>query len=176
MWEVDLAGYFESSQRGYKYILVVIDHYSKWIETKAIKSKDMHTVMNAIKEIIIEKHGTPEKIYSDNGLEFNNAITEKLASDYGLTWIRNSPGHHNAIGAVERANQTLINKLKKLCEYGRLDWANNLEKATHATNMSFNRRIGTSPYIMMFGKYPDLEVDKIFDKTDMKCNKADIIA
>ena len=82
MWEVDVVGYFKESQRGFKFILVAIDHYSKWVETKAIKSKDMNSVINAIKEIIIEKHGIPERTYSDNGLEFANTTAEKLAKDY----------------------------------------------------------------------------------------------
>ena len=175
MWEIDIIGYFRESQRGYKFILVAIDHYSKWVETKAIKTKDMKTVIEAIKELIIEKHGIPEKIYTDNGLEFNNSLAQEFTAEFGVKWIRNSPGHHNAIGAVERVNQTLVNKLKKLCEYGRLDWANSLEKATNATNMSYNRSIKTSPYILKYAKYPDLEIDKIMGKTEIKCSKAAII-
>ncbi|KAF9763833.1 Pol polyprotein [Nosema granulosis] len=69
LWEVDLIvripGYNINS-----FILVAINHYSKWIETKTLSNKSGDKVAKGIEEIIIKKHGTPEGILSDCGLEF----------------------------------------------------------------------------------------------------------
>lgn len=74
-----------------------------------------------------------------------------------------SPEHHQTMGAVERANQTLIHKLKKLTDNGRLSWEKALVNATFAVNISYHRALGTSPYIFKFGKEPKFEVDTVFN-------------
>lgn len=70
-----------------------------------------------------------------------------------------SPEHHETMGAVERLNQTLIQKLKKLTDNGRLSWEKALDPATFAVNISFHRGLGTSPYIFKLGKEPMLQID-----------------
>ena len=175
MWEIDIIGYLNATKRKNKFILVAIDHYTKWVETKELKSKDKISVNNAIKEMIIDKHGAPQKIYSDNGLEFNNETIKNLCKNYGIEMIFNSPGHHNSIGAVERVNQTVFNKLKKLCNFGEDNWDIHLKQATLATNISFNRSINTSPYILKYGMLPNFEIDKKFNKIDIAKDRPKII-
>jgi hypothetical protein len=80
----DLIGRLPTSGKGKKIILVAVDHYSKWVETKTLKTKDMKSILRAIKEIIIDKHGTPTKILSDCGLEFKNQEIANFAQQYGI--------------------------------------------------------------------------------------------
>ncbi|KAF9756157.1 hypothetical protein NGRA_3310 [Nosema granulosis] len=51
-------------------------------------------------------------------------------------------------------------KLKKLSEFGKKRWRDYVRDATLAVNLSFNRAIGTSPFIFEKGRLPELEVDK----------------
>ena len=78
----------------------------------------MTSVAQAIKEVIIDQHGTPESILTDNGLEFNKKTTKLIQEKCGIEWKYNSPGHHKTVGAVERANQTVFDKTGKICEFG----------------------------------------------------------
>jgi hypothetical protein len=139
---------------------VAIDHHSKWIETRELKSKNMHSVAEAIEKIVISKHGVPERILSDNGLEFVNAVISALKVKHGFLWEYSSPGHHESVGAVERVNQTLLSKLRKLCGFGEREWDRYLQQATLAVNLSFNRSIQTSPFIFKTGRLPNLPVDE----------------
>ena len=84
------------------------------METKKLKTKSATEILMAIKELIIEKHGIPNSILSDNGLEFKNEQVTKLCKDLNFTWEFSSPRHHETVGSVERANQTLVNILKSL--------------------------------------------------------------
>lgn len=120
------------------------------------------TIATLIKKLILEKHGIPQTILTDNGKEFVNKFMNELSNKYQFTWKYSSPYHHKTMGCVERANQTIVGKLRKLCEFGKTSWKAKLEKATAAYNISFNRAINTSPLIMKYGKYPDLCVDKKF--------------
>lgn len=150
------------------FILVAIDHYSKWVETKHLKNKEAETIKDAIEELIIGKHGVPKTILSDCGLEFKNKHINELKMKYGFEWKYSSPEHHNTVGCVERVNQTLWIKLKKLTNYGETSWRSALEKATHAVNVSFNRAIGTSPFIFKFARSPEFEIDKSFDREPIR--------
>lgn len=50
--------------------------------------------------MIIEKHGVPKRIYTDNNRESNNKLMNLLARKKGFEWIFNSLGQHNAIGEI----------------------------------------------------------------------------
>lgn len=159
IWEVDLIGRIQNKNKN-KFIFMAIDHFTKWIETRVITQKDSNTIYKCIKELIINKHGVPNMILSDNGCEFINNKINQLKEEYNFEWSYNSPGHHQTMGAVERVNQTFLSKLKKLVNFNLNSWESKVEAATLATNISFNRSIGTSPMLIKFGKIPDLEVDK----------------
>jgi hypothetical protein len=60
---------------------------------------------------------------------------------------------------VERVKQTFFNKLKKLSDFGRTEWITSVEEATTATNISYNRSIGTSLFIFRFGRMYEDEID-----------------
>lgn len=119
----------------------------------------MQEVSQAIKSLIIDKHGPPDTIITDNGLEFNNRLITELAERFGITWKFGSLGHHHATGAVERVNQTLFNKVKALCNFRSDCWDSMVPSACKAVNLSFNRSIQTCPYLMAYGTVPDLEID-----------------
>ena len=161
LWECDLIGRIPVGRERNVFIFVAIDHYTKWIETRIILNKTAEEIKNAIEECIIKKHGIPKRILTDFGLGFKNKETEGLAEKYLFQWEFSSPHHHNTVGAVERVNQTLMNKLKKLTEFGEKDWIPLLQAATEATNISFQRAIGTSPYVLKYGKNPILAIDEI---------------
>lgn len=147
LWEVDLLGRIPTKDGKSKFIFVAVDSFAKWVETKVIESKNQQSTSMAIEELIIAKHGVPKQIYSDNGKEFTNSIITELATKHGITWKTNAPGHHNAVGGVER-----VNKIKKLCEFGKTSWERAVAKATLAMNLSPHRALGTCPYVMRCGE------------------------
>ncbi|KAF9762095.1 Gag-Pol polyprotein, partial [Nosema granulosis] len=117
-------------------------------------------IARAVEELIIARHGVPERILSDCGLEFNNLVTTDLAKKHGFQWEFSSPFHHQTTGAVERVIQTLMQKVKKLTEFGAKRWCEYVAASTLAVNMSYNRAIGTSPFVVKKGRLPELDIDK----------------
>lgn len=67
---------FSKSNKGYKYILTVIDILSKYAFALPLKSKGSHDVKNAFKEIF--KYRKPLKIQTDKGKEFLNKEVQNL--------------------------------------------------------------------------------------------------
>lgn len=100
---------------------------------------------------------------SDQGLEFDNNKVRKYYSAKGIEWEYGSPYHHQTIGAVERANKSLMNILKKMSNFGFTKSENLLKNAIHALNISYNRSIGTSHYILKRHKLLFIGIDKSLD-------------
>ncbi|KAM0684794.1 hypothetical protein COBT_003998, partial [Conglomerata obtusa] len=78
-------------------------------------------------------------------------------------------------GSIERANQTLFDKLRKLSNYDEDMWEEKLKEATYAQNISFNRAISTSPYALRFGCQPTLEIDAKYNIQPITYNKEKLL-
>ena len=63
---------FEKHNDGYKYILCIVDLFSKFAWSIPLKSKSADTVLTAIKNVVKESGREPEKIWVDKGSEFYN--------------------------------------------------------------------------------------------------------
>lgn len=85
LWEIDLIGRIPDKNGNSEFIFVAIDHYTEWMQTKSAK-----LILQAVKELILDKHGIPKKILSDNGLEFKNEHTQNCAKNS----ISNGVSHH----------------------------------------------------------------------------------
>ena len=74
---IDLTGPLIESN-GYRYILTKIDHFTRWIERRALHSKEAAEVARGIYSINC-RQGKPVQIISDNGREFTNKISKSIA-------------------------------------------------------------------------------------------------
>ncbi|XP_043987352.1 uncharacterized protein K02A2.6-like [Gambusia affinis] len=106
--------FIELSQSGpYKYCLVMIDAFSKWVEIVPAKHADALTVAKAICKTIIPTHGIPQTVYSDNGPHFVNQVIQNMATHLGMTLKNHCAYHPQSAGLVERANGTVKSRLRK---------------------------------------------------------------
>lgn len=162
LWQCDLIGRVEAKDKSNKFILVCVDHFTKWVDARVIKYKSAEEIIKAMTDIIKKAPNKPKKIISDNGREFQNRQLQTVMARLGVVWDFASPYHHKSMGLVERANQTLWNKIRLLSQFGKLSWERATAEAVKAMNISFNRAIGTSPYIAVFGEEPTLQIDAKF--------------
>ena len=92
--------------------LILVDYYSRWIETVHLKQTTSVAVMEHCKSIFA-RFGIPEVVLSDNGPQFSSRELLKFSQDYCFTHITSSPYHPQGIGEAERDVQTMKNLLKK---------------------------------------------------------------
>lgn len=129
LWQVDIICPIETEFGRNKFIFLAIDHFLKWVEAKVINDKKAEKNTEAIKILIIDRHGLRTEIMSNNGLEFENTQCKKMTETRNVKWRHSSPYHHEAVGGVERANQTLMEKIRKLSSFGETPSENILDKA-----------------------------------------------
>ena len=106
---------------GYKYLVVLVDYFSKWIEAEALTDKSARTVGFFFYKQICH-HGCFEIQINDQGREFVNEISKGLYSKTGTIQRITSAYHPQANGLVERQNQTIKCTLVKVLDEAALEW------------------------------------------------------
>nr|GEY06879.1 reverse transcriptase domain-containing protein [Tanacetum cinerariifolium] len=99
------------SQRN-KYILVVVDYLSKWIEAKALPTNDPRVVCKFLKSLFA-RFGTPRAIINDRGTHFCNDQLAKVMLKYGVTHHLATAYHPQTSGQVEVSNHGLKRILER---------------------------------------------------------------
>ena len=84
----------------YKYILDVVDHFSKWYYGYALQSKNAEEILKNI-DLYCENFGYPKILQTDNGGEFKNAKLKSYCNEHEIKLIHSSPYHPQTNGAVE---------------------------------------------------------------------------
>ncbi len=68
---------------GDKYVIIAIDHYSKWCEARPMREHDIITVAKFLEEEIICRFGMPKNILTNNGSKWMNEF-DVLCQDYDI--------------------------------------------------------------------------------------------
>ena len=148
-YQMDMMIYDRYAYHNYKYILVVVDVYSRYAQARALTSREMPKVMKHIKDIMDEM-GIPENINCDN--EFNNNEFNKYAQDNKITMHYSQPEQLYKNAIVERLNYTISNRLMKWrTGSGRYDWNKVLPEIMDNYNTDYHSTIKTTPYDVFFG-------------------------
>lgn len=146
LWQSDLIELIDYSKtnRGYKYILVVIDCFSKYLWTRPLKNKTGNEVSKAFQSILRSGKRVPNNLQTDGGREYYNDNFKKLLSDYNINHY--STYSVTKASMAERVIRTIKQKLFKLFSlYGKYIWYNILSKVTDDYNNAKHRTIGRAP-------------------------------
>ena len=165
-WGVDLCKMPFKSVSGNKYVVVMIEHFSKWIELVPIPEKTSRHTAAALRGVLC-RYGAPAEVLTDQGEEFQGEFAElltKLLIDHRLT----SRDHPQSDGLAERMVQTVKEALRKyVLKSDRHHWDVQLCWIAMGYRMSRqNSLAGYSPYFLLFGRWPIIgtAIKKVYSK------------
>ncbi|GKA27926.1 retrovirus-related pol polyprotein from transposon TNT 1-94 [Tanacetum coccineum] len=157
-----------ASVNGKKYILVIVDDYSRFTWVKCLRSKDEAPffIIKFLKMIQLRLKAPVQRIRTDNGTEFVNQTLHEYYEKVGIsheTSVARSPQQN---GVVERRNLTLIKIARTMLIYAKASlflWAEAIATACYTQNCSIIRlRYGKTPYELLHDKLPDLSFLYVF--------------
>jgi len=100
-WSCDLAKELPQTSRGNVYIMIIIEHFSKWVELVALPDKSSHSTNQAFLQQVLSRFGACAKCLTDQGSEFRGKFQDLL--DHALiNHRRTSRNHPQADGLAER--------------------------------------------------------------------------
>ncbi|KAA3479025.1 RNA-directed DNA polymerase [Gossypium australe] len=146
MWGMDVIGLISpKASNGNRFIFVVIDYFTKWVEAASYANVTKTTISKFLKKGTICRYGMPEKIVSDNTLNLNNSAIAEVYSQFNIKHHNSSPYHLKIDGTVEAANKNIKKIVGKMTETYK-DWHEKLPLALYTYRTSVRTSTGATPF------------------------------
>ena len=144
---MDILGPLPESRNGNKYVLLMVDQFTKWVEAATIPDQMAETVARAAIDYLISRMGCPREICTDQGTNFGSQLFTQLCELREIAKKRITPYHPSANGQVERINRTLLQMIRCTLKEGQTNWDSRLQMLMAAVRCSVNNSTGFTPRI-----------------------------
>ncbi len=104
-WSCDLVGELPKTSRGNVYIMIMIEHFSKWVELVALSNKSSHNTNQVFLQHVLSRFGACVECLTDQGSEFRGEFQD-LLNHALINHHRTSRDHPQADGLAKRMVQT----------------------------------------------------------------------
>ncbi|KAK6491574.1 hypothetical protein HHUSO_G3672 [Huso huso] len=148
--------------RGSRYILVVQDHFTKYVNLYTMADQKATTIAQHICEQYIREHGIPEELFSNQGRQFESDLIQDLCKLLKIEKKRTMSYHPRGNGLVERFNRTLKDQLAKLLYTNGREWDEYLTSVALSFNATPHSSTCYSPFFLAHGREPRLPADLYF--------------
>ncbi|BHF60516.1 hypothetical protein SprV_0100348100 [Sparganum proliferum] len=160
---LDIIGPLPFTTTGHRFILVMVDYFTKWAEAVPLLRQDAVSLTNAIFNNWICRFGVPLSIHSDCGANFDSKLLQEVCDLLDIYKTRTTPAHPEGNGLVERTNRTLNQLLKAFAEdHHPHDWDKRLPCAMMAYRANTHTSTGYPPFLMLTGRQFRLPADSRF--------------
>ena len=97
-------------------------------------------------------HGAPERLITDNGVHFNNALMKTIITTMHIAHAFSASYHPQTNDQVERFNATFCTQLAKYYDENKDDWDDYLQSVIYAYNTGVHATTAFAPYELAFGR------------------------
>jgi len=127
----DIAGPLKETARGNKYFIVIIDHFTKFIQVYPLRRIQAEDVAEVIVNNWICIFGIPESILTDGGTQYRSSLLELIYEYLDLKSMKTTPFHPQCNGQIERIVQTAKAMIRSYVDEDQANWDMNLSKLNH---------------------------------------------
>lgn len=167
---MDLVGPLPPS-KGYRYLLTVVDRFSRWPEAIPLSDMLAETVASAFCQVWVSRFGVPETISTDQGRQFESELFLELTKWLGTVRTRTTAYHPQANGLVERFHRTL--KAAIMC-VDSAHWSEKLPLILLGLRTSIREDSNCSVAEMVYGQ-PLRIPGEFFDHHTEQANRSDFV-
>ncbi|XP_062104249.1 uncharacterized protein LOC133815422 [Humulus lupulus] len=140
VWGIDFMGPFPSSYNN-KYIFLVVDYVSKWVQVVATPTCDGKEVLRFLQKNIFTRFGTTRAIISDRGSHFCNKSFTALCARYDVHHRKALFYHPLSNGQAEVSNREIKVILENTVNTSRKDWSKKLDDSLWPYRTAFKTSI-----------------------------------
>ena len=159
MWGIDIIEPISpKASNEHRFIFVVIDYFTKWVEAASYASVTRSVICKFIKKEIICRYGIPKKIISDNAINLNNKMMDQICEQFKIKHHNSIPYRPKMNGAVQVANKNVKKIVAKMTDTYK-DWHEKLPFALHAYRTAVRTSTGATPFSLVYGMEAVLPIE-----------------
>lgn len=154
-WEklaFDIMGPYEHRPQHQRFVLVLVDYYSKWPEVKFVSSITTDVVIRFLTEVFV-REGYPRELVTDNGTQLRSDQMNKFLSENGIKHYTSSLYYARANGLVERMNR-MVKEGLQAASLENTPWQIAIETRLFAYRTTPHSTTGITPFELLRGHKP----------------------
>ena len=159
---LDILGPFCESAQGNRYVLMIVDQFSRWVEMVPLRIQDAQTVARSFFETYVVRFGVPFVVHTDQGRNFDCSVMKSFCQLMDITKTRTTPYRPSSNGQVERYNTIVLNFLRCFLRGKQREWDQYLPVLGMNIRSMVNRSTGFTPNMLQLGHEVNLPVDVIY--------------
>nr|GFA83882.1 putative ribonuclease H-like domain-containing protein [Tanacetum cinerariifolium] len=166
---IDLCGPMRvQSINGKRYVLVVVDDYSRYTWVFFLHSKDeaSEVIISFIKKTQVNLQLQVQRVWTDNGTEFKNKTLAKFFDEVGITQQFSTARTPQQNCVVERRNRTLVEAARTMLTFANLPsflWAKAIATTYFTQNRSIiHKHFDKTPYELINKRKPNIKFFRLF--------------
>ena len=149
---IDVIGPLPITARRNRFIITMIDHFSRWVELVAVNNTKAETVAEKILIHWIARFGVPERLHSDNAQNFQSNIIKSLCKHLKIKKTTTSAYNPASNGILESSHRFLGNALKLTVDECQKSWDLRLPHVLLAYRTTIHTALADSPSFCLYGK------------------------
>lgn len=153
MMALDFVGPLPMTKLGNRFMLVVVDLFSKYVFVKPLKHQSANHTINYLKDEIFLKFGVPEILISDNGPQLRSETFREFLKENKIKhWL--TAVYHPQSNPTEAVNKTLVTAIRAYTndDLPHDAWDRNLNEIVYALNSATHTSTSVSPHMVVFGR------------------------
>ena len=150
-WGLNILGPLPIGRSQCKFIIVVVDYFTKWVEVEPLATITEQKVRNFVWRFIICRFGIPRSLVFDNGKQLDNPKFRDFCAELGIRNYYSSPAHPQSNGQAEVTIRTLKAALKTKLEDLKGKWVEYLPEVLWAYRTTHKSTTQETPFALAFG-------------------------
>jgi len=147
----------------YKYLLVIVDKFTKWVELFPLRNSRSQLIINRLEHQVFTRYGYPLTLTSDNGKNLIGKLMAALCSRWNIKHITTSP-YHPQSNLTERINRNLKPMISSFVhDVPHNRWAEYIDFFALALRTALHESTGFTPSKLMFNRELRLPVNNVLD-------------
>ena len=155
---IDIMGPFPPTFRKKRYLLVIVDYFTRWVELFALRQTTAPDIVNILVNEIVCRYGVPSYILSDNGPQFIAQLFSEMCTSLGIG-RKLTANYHPQTNMTERVNRTLKAQIAIYAHQHPHLWDKEIQKFAFAIRTSVNETTGDTPAYLNFGRDVRMPID-----------------
>lgn len=146
-----MTGPFPKRKYKYKYIIVAVDYFTKWVEVEPLTAMTEKKCQDFVMKNICCRFGISKAFVSDHSTQFDCIPFKEYCSQLGIKNYYTSVCHPHSNGQTEVKNRTIKQGLRKKLEDAKGLWVNELPHILWDYKTTTRTLTGEIPFSLAFG-------------------------